>query len=147
MAEKQGEGSKKEKKFDPDERFRYIGFEIETGKLGNFFKSDAEKESWVKRILAKREKGFKLRDETSFDAPRVAGYEKIVLTLTSLVLIASLFLPWFSGYKEFEVDAAVKPAPAGELMPDSLGMAAMADSAMMTLKSPRTTICLLCKVR
>ena len=43
MAEKNGDGPKKDKKFDPDDRFRYIGFEVESGKLGEHFKSDAEK--------------------------------------------------------------------------------------------------------
>jgi len=114
MAEKNGDGPKKDKKYDPDERLRYIGFEIETGKLGDHFKSEAEKEFWVKRILQKRAKGFKLRDETSFDKPRVAGYEKIVLTITSLMLIVSLFMPWFSGYKEYEVEVAAE-APALEM--------------------------------
>jgi len=140
MAEKQGDRPKKEKKFDPDERFRYIGFEIETGKLGDHFKSEAEKESWVKRILEKRKKGFRLRDETSFDKPRVAGLEKIVLTVTSLVLIATLFLPWFSGYKEYEVVAEVAATPTHEAVADSLGMGANTDSTMMAVSDSVTAV-------
>ncbi len=134
MAEKNGDGPKKDKKFDPDERFRYIGFEVESGKLGEHFKSDAEKESWIKRVLAKREKGSKLREETSFDKPRVASYEKIVLTITSVILIASLFMPWFSGYKEYEVKAVVAaPAPVEEVLTDSAGVALTTDSAGIEL--------------
>ncbi|MCP4703587.1 MAG: hypothetical protein GY865_03175 [candidate division Zixibacteria bacterium] len=135
MAEKNGNGPKKDKKNDLDERFRYVGFEVETGKIGEHFKSDAEKESWIKRVLAKREKdGSKLREETSFDKPRVAGYERIVLTITSVILIASLFLPWFSGYKEYEVEAVVEaPAPVEEVLTDSAGIALMTDSAGIEL--------------
>lgn len=132
MAEKNGDGPKKDKKIDPDERFRYIGFEVETGKLGDHFKSDAEKNSWIKRVLDKRAKGSKLRDETSFDKPRVAEYEKIVLTITSVILVVSLFLPWFSGYKEHAVEVEVV-APAEELLTDSAGVALTTDSIGMEL--------------
>ncbi len=134
MAEKNGDGPKKDKKFDSDERFRYIGFEVETGKLGDHFKSDAEKEFWVKRILKKRAKGFRLRDETSFDKARVAGYEKIVLSVVSVMLIVSLFMPWFSGYKEHEVEAVVEAsAPVEEVLTDSAGVALATDSAGVEL--------------
>ena len=34
----------------------------------------------------------------------VASYEKTVLTITSVLLILGLFLPWFSGHKEFKVE-------------------------------------------
>ena len=132
MAEKNGDGPKKDKKYDPDERFRYVGFEVESGKLGDHFKSDSEKESLVKKVLEKRAKGSRLREETSFDKPRVAGYERIVLTVTSVILIASLFMPWFSGYKEFEVEAVVA-APVEEIMTDSAGVALTTDSAGVEL--------------
>lgn len=133
MAEKQDNGPKNDKQFDPDERFRYIGFEVHPGKINDLFKSDSEKESWVKKIREKRKKGFRLRDETSFDAPRVSSYERIVLTITSLVLIASLFLPWFSGYKEYEVEAkAASSLPPIELVGDSAAVS-IGDSAGIAL--------------
>lgn len=132
MAEKNDSGPKKDKKFDPDERFRYIGFEVESGKLGDHFESDAEKNSWIKRVLDKRAKGSRLREETSFDKPRVASYEKIVLTITSVILVASLFMPWFSGYKEFEVEVEA-PTPVEELLIDSAGIALTTDSMGMEM--------------
>lgn len=132
MAEKNGSGPKKDKKFDPDERFRYIGFEVESGKLGDHFKSDAEKNSWIKKVLDKRAKGSKLRDETSFDKPRVAGYEKIILTITSVILVVTLFMPWFSGYMEYEVETVVA-APVEEPLTDSAGVALTTDSAGIEL--------------
>lgn len=130
MAEKRDDGDKKKKEFNPDDRFKYIGFDVHQGKIRDFFKSDSEKESWIKRVQEKRKAGSRLRDESSFDQPRVAGYEKIVLTITSLVLVASLFLPWFSGYTEHEVEAA--PAPAEEVaMADSTMVDSLADSLAM----------------
>lgn len=130
MAEKKDDGVKKKKEFNPDDRFKYIGFDVHQGKIRDFFKSDSEKESWIKRVLEKRKAGSRLRDESSFDQPRVAGYEKIVLTITSLMLIASLFLPWFSGYTEHEVEAA--PAPAEEVaVADSMMVDSLADSLTM----------------
>jgi hypothetical protein len=73
-----------------------------------------------------------MREETSFDQPRVAGYEKIVLTITSLVLVISLFMPWFSGYKEYEVTAATKSE--GTTVTDSLGLALAGDSVGVVLE-------------
>jgi len=97
-------GTKTSKEFDEDARFRYLGFEVYPGKkLRDFFKSDAEKDSLVERIKEKRQRGKVLRDVSSFDVPRLAGYEKVVLTITSLIIIFSLFLPWFSGYRVMEV--------------------------------------------
>lgn len=125
----------------PDERFKYVGFEVQAGKIKDLFKSEAEQDEWKKKVVEKRQsRGSRLRDESTFDIPRVAGYEKIVLTITSLVLLVSLFLPWFSGYHEYEVKAEVAtPAPVAGLadsLSDSLSVmpdvTTPADTAMMT---------------
>ena len=105
MAEKDEKGTVQKPTVDPDLRYRYLGFDIEPGKIGDLFSSDSEKESWVKRVLDKRRLGTKLRENNALEVPRVASYEKIVLTLTSLAMVLSLFLPWFSGYKETTVEA------------------------------------------
>ncbi len=132
MAEK----SEKKKEFSPDDRFRYIGFEVFPGKVRDLFKSDKEKEKWVEKVKAKKEKGGILRERCTLTETRVAGYEKIVMTITSLLLIATLFLPWFSGYKEIVVESSGKAAQnqaAAALPADSLAQAGMAgDSAAMT---------------
>ncbi|PKK82745.1 MAG: hypothetical protein CVT49_12135 [candidate division Zixibacteria bacterium HGW-Zixibacteria-1] len=131
MAEKKDSGAKPDKAFDPDNRFRYIGFEVHPGKIKDLFKSEAEKEALVKEVRAKRESGMLGREKTTFDIPRIASYEKIVLTITSLVLIVSLFLPWFSGYREFVVES-IDTTVVGEqaMLPDSLGMQ-MTDSSAL----------------
>jgi hypothetical protein len=105
MAENENKGTAKDKGMDPDLRFKYLGFEVEPGKIGDLFKSDSEKESWIKRVLEKRQSGTRLREGCTLMESRVAPYERIVLTVTSLLLVLSLFLPWFSGYKEFEVES------------------------------------------
>jgi hypothetical protein len=130
MAEKKDSGAKEEKQFDPDKRFKYVGFEVHPGKIRDLFKSKAEEEKWVNRVREKRKGGLRAREKTSFDVPRVAGYEKVVLTITSLLLVVSLFLPWFSGYHEYEVEAVAAERPAAALM-DSLGDEAPADSAAL----------------
>lgn len=133
MAEK----SEEKKKFNPDDRFRFIGFEVFPGKVGDLFKSDQEKEEWVEKVKAKKEKGGILRERCTLTEERVAGYEKIVMTITSVLLVATLFLPWFSGYKEITVEAggtaAATQNQAAEAMPsDSAVMTGMpGDSAAM----------------
>ncbi|SYZ74133.1 membrane hypothetical protein [Candidatus Zixiibacteriota bacterium] len=105
MAENEEKGTVKQPSADPDYRYKYLGFEVKPGKIGDLFKSDSEKESWIKRMLDKRKQGAKLREHNSLEVPRVASYEKIVLTITSIILVLSLFLPWFSGYKEIVIES------------------------------------------
>lgn len=144
MAEKNDSGAKKESEFDPDKRFKYVGFEVHTGKIKDLFKSEAEKEKLVEKIRAKRKRGTRLREETTFDVPRVAVYEKVVLTVTSLVLIFSLFLPWFSGYHEHLVETEAAPVQQETAVVDSLGEEMTADPAAVvagdTLPAPAGTV-------
>ncbi|MBN2226518.1 MAG: hypothetical protein JW763_04060 [candidate division Zixibacteria bacterium] len=129
MAEKEEKGKPSQKAFNPDDRFRYLGFDIKPGKIGDLFKSDSEKESWVKRVIERRRKGVRTREHNTLEEPRVASYERVVLTITSLVLIASLFLPWFSGYHETVVETEVVPTEEVAAIPDSLAEMLMADSS------------------
>ncbi|MEW5922658.1 MAG: hypothetical protein AB1746_01580 [Candidatus Zixiibacteriota bacterium] len=131
MAEKKDSGAKPEKAFDPDNRFKYIGFEVHPGKIKDLFKSETEKDALVKQVKAKRESGVHGREVTTFDAPRIASYEKIVLTITSLVLIVSLFFPWFSGYKEFVVESFETVTEQPAAIADSMGLE-MTDSMAVT---------------
>jgi hypothetical protein len=120
MAEKKEQEKTNGQQLNPDQRFKYIGFEVQPGKIGEFFKSDTEKDKWVDRVREKRKGGARLREKNSFDEPRVAGYEKFVLAITSILLVVSLFLPWFSGYSEYEVKAETAEAqPMAVVPPDS----------------------------
>jgi len=135
MAEKKDSGPKQEQEFDPEKRFRYVGFEVHPGKIKDLFKSEAEKEKLVEQVREKRKssRGSRLRDKTTFDVPRLAGYEKIILTITSLLLIVSLFLPWFSGYHEIVIEET-KPVAEATTVPaagDSLAEVIPEDSLAM----------------
>ncbi|UCD17210.1 MAG: hypothetical protein JSV44_12285 [Candidatus Zixiibacteriota bacterium] len=140
MAEKEEKGKPEEKAFNPDDRFRYLGFEIKPGKIGDLFKSEAEKESWIQKVIDKRKRKVRIREHNTLEEPRVAGYERIVLTITSAVLVVSLFLPWFSGYHERVVDSEVagqQNEPAA-VVSDSLTEGVMADSLSRALTESET---------
>jgi hypothetical protein len=106
MTENPNRGADGPRSIDPELRYKYLGFEVKPGKIENLFGSDSEKESWIKKILDKRKAGIRLREDCSLTEPRVASYERIVLTITSLLIVFSLFLPWFSGVKEIEIESA-----------------------------------------
>lgn len=123
MVEKRDKEEKNGKQLEPDARFKYVGFEVHPGKIDDLFESDAEKEKWVERVREKRRGGSRLREKNSFEEPRVAGYERIILAITSLLLVVSLFLPWFSGYSVHEVEAKVTT--------EAEEMAVLTDSSMI----------------
>ncbi len=109
------ENSSKKKEFNADDRFRYLGFDVQPGKLGEFFANEAEKETWVKRVQEKRKgKSQMSREHSTLTKERVAGYERIVMTVTSVLLVCTLFMPWFSGYHEEVIETpVVAAAPVG----------------------------------
>ena len=112
-----------------DERFKYIGFEVFPGKAGNIFKSDAEKKSLVEKVMKKfnRSEG-EVRDRCTLLDERISKLEQGFLTLAAVLMIVSLFLPWFSGYFE---TTSVK-----QVMIEVENSAAPADSSAMVAESP-----------
>lgn len=84
-----------------EERYKYIGFEVFPGKPGNIFSSDEERKSLIEKVMRKltRSEG-EVRDRCTLMGERVSHAEKILLTVAAVVLVISLFLPWFSGYHE-----------------------------------------------
>jgi hypothetical protein len=126
MAGKEDKDKGVQRAFDPDQRFKYLGFEIHPGKIGSIFKSDSERDGWISKVRQKREKSTRVREHNTLEEARVAPFEKIVLTVTSVLLIASLFFPWFSGYREIEVvdqpEVVQQPAavPVDSLMAEGM---------------------------
>ncbi len=135
------EGENKSQSFESsNERFKYIGFDVFPGKPGNIFKSEEERRSLIERVMRKftRSQG-EVRDQCTLMEERVSTLEKAFLAVAAVVLIVSLFLPWFSGYYEIVttrqvssegggVTAAV--AEAGETpVVDSAAMMAAIDPA------------------
>jgi hypothetical protein len=106
MTENKNKGGSGSREIDPNLKYKYLGFEVKPGKIGALFNNDAEKDSWIKRIQEKRKAGARIREECSLHEPRIASYERVVLTVTSLLIVFSLFLPWFSGYKEIKIEVS-----------------------------------------
>ena len=82
------------------QRFSYIGFEVFPGKPKDLFKSEAEKEKLTEIVLEKRSNADTLRESCTLLGDRVSFGEKLILTVASLVIVAALFLPWYSAYNE-----------------------------------------------
>lgn len=110
MAEKEKKADATPPRISEAQRFSYIGFEVFPGKPKDLFKNEAERDQLVKSVKARREKGDTIRDHNTLMEERLSGGERLVLTLACLVILGSLFLPWFSAYTETEQKAAAAPA-------------------------------------
>lgn len=80
-----------------DERFRYIGFDVFPKGNVEFWKNDSEKQAHLAHV---REAGGKFvplsRSNSIVAAGSVSTPERVMLTITSLLLAVSPFLPWFA---------------------------------------------------
>ncbi len=105
------------------ERFRYIGFEVFRGAPKDLFKNAAEKEKYEKILAAKRDKGEVIREDCKLLEDRVSMSERIVLAVSSIAILLSLLLPWYSAYREVtkEKEVVVEEAavPVDSLLADS----------------------------
>ena len=126
MAKKGTEG-KPVKRISETQRMKYIGFDVFPGKPKDLFKSEAEKAKYVEGVQARREKGDVLRDDCKLFEDRVTFKERLVLAVASVVVLAALFLPWYSAYTE--VIEEVEPTES-EMMAE---FALTADSAMLEM--------------
>lgn len=88
------------RRISDDERFQYIGFEVCPGKPKDLFRNDAEKAELVRKVEAKRAKGDLLRDDCKLLQERVSTKERWYLTAASILIVLSLFFPWYSAFKE-----------------------------------------------
>ena len=131
MAEKDKKGSSP-KRITDTQRMKYIGFDVFPGKPKDLFKTDAEKQKYVDEVLAKREKGDILRDDCKLLEDRVTFKERLVLAITSLIVVAALFLPWYSAYTEVIEEPKLTEA---ETLAE---FSQTADSAMLEMASMLT---------
>ncbi|UCD64058.1 MAG: hypothetical protein JSW34_01105 [Candidatus Zixiibacteriota bacterium] len=115
------------------QRFRYIGFEVFPGKPKDHFKSEAERDELVKSVQAKREKGDLLREQCTLMEERVSFADRLVMTVASVLILVTLFLPWYAAYNEI-VEENVEPevteqvAVVADSLADSTVLAGTADS-------------------
>jgi len=126
MAKKGTEG-KPVKRISEKQRMNYIGFDVFPGKPKDLFKSEAEKSKYVDAVLARREKGDFLRDDCKLFEDRVTFKERLILAVASVVVLAALFLPWYSAYTE--IIEEVEPTES-EMIAE---FALTADSAMLEM--------------
>jgi len=130
------------KRIPDSQRFKYIGFEVFPGKPKDLFKSDAEKSKFVDAVIAKRAKGEVIREECILLEERVTTRDRVVLAIASLVILVTLFIPWYSAYNEVVEETEV-PA-ATEMRFDSIGAATTeGDSVFMATEENLDTTTLI----
>lgn len=120
MGEYMAETDNKAQPFgNSDERFRYVGFDVYTGKIGNLFKSDDERKSLTAKVMARfnRNEG-EVRDQCTLLEERVSKGERMFMTVVSILMVVALFIPWFSGYYEI---VNTKQVPIEAAVADSTG--------------------------
>jgi len=91
MAEEK-EGEKEE-----NLRYKYIGFDVFSLKAKKFWKNAEEEKRYLEEVKKRQEKGERdERDHSLVFVPVFSPTEKLILSLTSVLMILSLFLPWFT---------------------------------------------------
>jgi len=106
------------------DRFKYIGFEVFPGTPKDLFKSDTEKDKLIDEVRKKRNSGNVLRDDNSLMKERISSFDRIILTIASVVIILTLFFPWYAVYNEVE-ETVKEQVPAAI---DSTALAFTSDS-------------------
>jgi hypothetical protein len=94
-----------DQKISEAQRFRYIGFEVFPGKPKDLFKSEQEKSKLVETVVAKRSKGDIIRQECTLLEERVSTRDRFVLAFAGLLILATLFVPWYAAYNEIVQEA------------------------------------------
>lgn len=78
-----------------DARFRYIGFEVFPKTSPRFWKSEQEEKEYLKRAGESSASVASLDREFSLlRVIPVSGADRIVITVTSILMIASVLMPW-----------------------------------------------------
>ena len=143
MAEEDKKKTASAKRITDEQRFHFIGFDVFPGKGRDLFKSDAEKSQWVDGVKAKRNSGQVIRDECTLTEARVSGLDRIVMAIACLVMIFSVFLPWFAVYNEVEETRTVArhEAPVTDslaMTSDSAAAAAMVEGDSLAMAAGET---------
>ncbi len=79
---------------DEDTRYRFIGFEVYPQKSEKFWKSDAETKKYIEKVRSVKVFSDWDRDFSMVHAPDFAFSDKVVLTISNLILLGAMFLPW-----------------------------------------------------
>lgn len=80
-----------------EDRFRYIGFNVFPGKAPEFWKNETERKEHLEKVRETGGKFVPLSRSNSLVAARaMSATERWMLTVTSALMAASPFLPWFT---------------------------------------------------
>lgn len=88
---------KKAEMMDGEKRFRYIGFEVFPEKAEKFWKDEQEEKKYVEHAKQK-EKGLSAleREHSSITASVFSKTDRLVIMISSILMIIGFFLPWFT---------------------------------------------------
>ncbi len=120
-----------ESRISEDERFRYIGFDVYPGKPKDLFESEAEKLKYVKAIKERRAKGELTREHCTLFEERISLSDRLIMTVAAVLILVSLFIPWYSAYNEIVEEASI--STVSQEISDSLAMAALAAGDSLAL--------------
>ncbi|MEE9553702.1 MAG: hypothetical protein V3W18_05340 [candidate division Zixibacteria bacterium] len=82
---------------DADDKFRYLGFDINPGKIGEFWQSDDERKKYLKHIQAADSQLSVLDRESSLvNVNLMSSADRIVSFIGNIILILAFFLPAYS---------------------------------------------------
>lgn len=88
---------KKGEKKEEDLRYKYIGFDVYSSKVKKFWNAPEEEKKYLEEVKQRKEKGEREeRDHSLIAVPVFSPVEKVILTVTSVLMILCLFLPWFT---------------------------------------------------
>lgn len=119
------------KRINERQRMNYIGFDVFPGEPKDLFASEAEREKLVEQVRQRHQKHDHLREDCTLLEARINNADRIALTLASIVIVLTLFLPWYSAYNEIveeikPTQVVEKPAAIADTMADTTVQSAAA---------------------
>jgi len=82
---------------DPDDVFKYLGFEINPGKVQDFWKSEEERKKYLKDIKGRGGQLSVLDRESSLlNVQLMRSADKIISFIGNIILVIAFFLPVYS---------------------------------------------------
>ena len=133
MADPKAEKERKPAAPDEDMRYRFIGFEVYPKKTRKFWKSDDEYNRHLEKARSIKSFSDWDRDFSLVNVADVTPTDRIVLTLSHVILLITLILPWLSYRLAAGVETAtwfgvigkLGPALGGAFAVNAVGLAAL----------------------
>lgn len=101
----------------PEDRYRYIGFQVFPEKTETFWKSDAEAQQFATKVRAGVGESVLHREFSLLETATMGKADKWVLTLSSAVMLLTVALPWVAYRTMAATDFSLSwPSAVGLLM-------------------------------